>query len=273
MFSVVIASVIALGGLGIIFAIGLALANAKLAVKRNPLTEEILESLPGANCGACGLAGCAAYAEALATGNVPADLCTPGGSATTGRLAELLGLEVEEKEPCFAIVHCNHSDAKRSFEYQGIRDCKAAMLLTDRIYDCRHACLCLGTCVRACPFDALVTAGDGPPVVIEEKCTGCGVCANVCPKNIITVEKQSGFVHIQCRSRDKGGVARKACRRACIGCGKCAKICPVDAIEMKDFLAHIDYEKCISCSKCVGECPTGAIGDYKQKRRRKAGAA
>ena len=93
MLSIVVASVVALGGLGIIFAIGLAIANAKLAVKRNPLADEILEALPCANCGACGLAGCAAYAEALAAGSVPPDLCTPGGGITARKLAALLGLE------------------------------------------------------------------------------------------------------------------------------------------------------------------------------------
>ncbi len=273
MSGLVIASVVALGGLGVIFAIGLALANAKLAVHRDPLTQEILELLPGANCGACGLAGCAAYAEALAAGKVPANLCAPGGAELSSQLADILGVEVEDQEGAFAIVHCNRSEAKQSVDYHGIKDCKAALLVRDRIYDCEYACLGLGTCARECPFDAIVMSPEGLPIIIEEKCTACGVCARVCPKDIISVEKSTSFVHIQCCSRDKGGVARKNCRRACIACGRCAKICPVDAIEIKEFLAIIDYEKCISCGKCVGECPTGAIGNYRQMRRRKASVA
>ena len=272
MTGIIIASVVALGGLGVIFAIGLALANAKLAVARNPLAEEILELLPGANCGACGLAGCSAYAEALAEGSMPPNLCTPGGSETAHKIAELLGVEAEEREKSVAILHCNRSNAKQSFEYRGIRDCKAALLVADRVWDCEYACLGLGTCERACPFDAIVMSPEGLPLIIEEKCTACGVCADVCPKDIISVEKASSFVHIQCRSKDKGGIARKNCERACIGCGRCAKVCPVEAIEIRDFLAVIDYEKCISCGKCVPECPTGAIGNYRQMRRRKASA-
>lgn len=268
----IIASVLALGGLGVVFAIGLALANARLAVAHNPLADEILELLPGVNCGACGLAGCLAYAEALAAGNVPANLCTPGGSATAEKIAGILGVEAAEQEKSVAIVHCNRANAKQSVEYRGIKDCKAALLANDRIYACEYACLGLGTCARACPFDAIVILPDGLPIIIEEKCTACGVCANICPKDIISVEKTANFVHIQCRSHDKGGVARKNCDRACIGCGRCAKVCPVDAIEIKDFLAVIDYDKCISCGKCVPECPTGAIGLYRQMRRRKASA-
>jgi len=272
LYGIIIAAVIALGGLGVAFAIGLAIANAKLAVARNPLADEILDALPGANCGACGLAGCSAYAEALAAGKVPVNLCTPGGADTASKIAQLLGVEAGENHKTLAIVHCNRTDAKQSFDYRGLQDCKAAMLAGDGVFDCEYACLGLGTCVEACPFGAIVMSAEGLPIIIESKCTGCGVCTNVCPKNIISVEKATSFVHIQCRSQDKGGVARKNCRRACIGCGKCAKICPVEAIEIRDFLAHIDYAKCISCGKCVGECPTGAIGDFRQLRRRKASA-
>lgn len=273
MYGVIIATVIALGGLGLLFAVGLAVANAKLAVGHNPMVDEILEALPGANCGACGLAGCGAYAEALAAGKVPPDLCAPGGGATSDALAKLLGLDPVENHKSFAITHCNRTEAKEAFKYMGIQDCKAAELAGESVYGCRFACTGLSTCARACPFDAIVMSGEGLPIVIENKCTGCGVCANVCPKDIISVEKETSFVHILCRSRDKGGAARKNCKRACIGCGRCAKVCPVDAIEIEQFLALIDYDKCVSCGKCVKECPTGAIGNFRQSRRRKASVA
>lgn len=273
MSQVIIAAVAALGGLGILFAVGLAVANARFAVEHDPRVDEILEALPGANCGACGLAGCRAYAEAIVEGAAPVDLCAPGGAAAAEALGRLMGVEVSEKEKKYAIVHCNRTSGSPPVAYEGIKDCKAAMLFGDGIYACVHACLGLGTCARACPFGAIVMTEDGLPFVIEEKCTGCGVCAAICPKNIISVEKESAFVHILCQSSDKGALARKNCKRACIGCGLCAKECPVDAIEIRDFLARIDYDKCISCGKCVKVCPTGAIGNYRQIRRRKASVA
>ena len=69
---------IIMGGLGVLFGLGLALASRFFHVKTDPRIEEIAEALPGVNCGACGYAGCDAYAGAVAQGAAP-DLCVPGG--------------------------------------------------------------------------------------------------------------------------------------------------------------------------------------------------
>ena len=105
----------------------------------------------------------------------------------------------------------------------------------------------------------------GLPVVDEAKCTACGSCAKACPKHIIelrnigTTPKNNRRVYVTCVNKEKGGVARKACKAACIGCGKCAKVCKFDAITVADNLCYIDYTKCKACGQCFFECPTGAI--------------
>jgi heterodisulfide reductase subunit A-like polyferredoxin len=66
-------------------------------------------------------------------------------------------------------------------------------------------------------------------------------------------------VYVSCVNKDKGAVARKACKAACIGCSKCAKVCPFEAITVENNVAYIDYTKCKLCKKCVAECPTAAI--------------
>ena len=104
----------------------------------------------------------------------------------------------------------------------------------------------------------------GLPVVDEEKCTSCGVCARKCPRKIIEIRpkgRNNRRVYVGCRNTDKAPAAMSVCKAACIGCGKCAKECPekVQAITVENFLAYIDPAKCIACGKCAAACPTHAI--------------
>ena len=56
---IAIAVVTVIGFLG---AVILVLAAKFMAVEEDPRIEEVQQCLPGANCGACGYAGCADYA-------------------------------------------------------------------------------------------------------------------------------------------------------------------------------------------------------------------
>ena len=116
------------------------------------------------------------------------------------------------------------------------------------------------SCLKACPFDAISMGEDNLPRIDLERCTGCGKCIKICPKNILVLTPVTSPYHIMCNSKDKGAVVLKVCKVGCIGCGKCVKACPVSAIALKDNLAVIDYQKCTSCGTCVEACPTSAIG-------------
>jgi hypothetical protein len=52
-----------MGGLGVILAIVLAIADKKFYVWEDPRIDEVEAMLPLANCGACGCPGCRAFAE------------------------------------------------------------------------------------------------------------------------------------------------------------------------------------------------------------------
>ena len=61
----VIWAVLILLGIGLIFGVILAIASKVLYVKEDERIDEVAKLLPGANCGACGYAGCRALAEAI----------------------------------------------------------------------------------------------------------------------------------------------------------------------------------------------------------------
>ncbi|MDF2884729.1 MAG: ferredoxin [Clostridiaceae bacterium] len=52
----------------------------------------------------------------------------------------------------------------------------------------------------------------------EEKCTGCGMCINVCPQGVFEIVQ--GKSHIIAKD-------------SCMECGACAKNCAFSAIEVK----------------------------------------
>ena len=61
-------AVMVLGGVALVAAVVLYTVSRKFAVEEDPRIGRVAACLPGANCGGCGYAGCAALAEALVKG-------------------------------------------------------------------------------------------------------------------------------------------------------------------------------------------------------------
>ena len=74
----IVYAVIVLATLGALLGLGLAVASRVFAVKADPRIEQVEAALPGANCGACGFAGCPTYAESvvLEGTDIPRDIVT-----------------------------------------------------------------------------------------------------------------------------------------------------------------------------------------------------
>jgi len=258
--------IITMGALGFLFALGLVFAYRKLAVEIDPLIEKIAESMPQANCGACGYAGCQALAEAIAAGKAAPDSCPVGGADTVEKISAILGVKAGEVVKKVARLHCRGTKdaAPRRSEYLGLKTCYASHLMGgDKL--CTYGCLGLADCVRSCVFNAMYMGEDGLPVIIEENCTACGKCVDACPRNLLELHPLSRNILVYCRSEDRGPVARKACKNACIACGICSRACP-EAIVIENNLAVItDYNK-IPPEKIpeIEKCPTLAIGRLKK---------
>ncbi len=258
--------VAAISGLGALFGAGLGFASQKFAVEVDEKEELVLEQLPGANCGGCGYAGCGAFAKAVVEGKVKATACSVNSAEATKAIADILGTTVEIMEKQRAMVACQGTpeNAKEKNEYYGILDCRdAALLPGGGSKACSYGCLGLGSCEAVCVFDAMKII-NGVAVVDPDKCTACGTCVRICPKNIIHLIPATSTYHVSCMSQDKGKEAKDNCKVACIGCGICMKNCPVKAITIKNRVAKIDHDICIGCGICMKKCPTNAIVDIKQ---------
>jgi len=258
-----LASILSLGGIGLLAALALGLAAKKFAVEIDPREAAILDVLSGANCGACGYPGCGAYAKAVASAGVAANLCTPGGQGTIEKIAAIMGVAAVSAAPQVAVVLCQGDNAKAQakYRYLGMLDCNAAQKLAGGPKACPGGCLGLGSCQRACPFGAIEMTPEGLAVISREKCTGCRKCVAVCPRQVIAMTPLDATVHVLCNSHDKGAVVRKYCQVGCIACQICKKTAP-EAYEIENFLARVVYEHYQQAGPGVEKCPTKCIRDF-----------
>lgn len=247
---------VAFGG---IFGFVLAYLSKKLAVKTDPRREKLLSCLPGANCGGCGYAGCAALADAVLSGEEKPSRCGGLGEEELAQICSLLGLEAERKVKMRAVVRCSGGDcAKDKYHYEGVSDCRIAARLAGGNKFCRNGCVGLGNCTKKCAFDALHIA-DGRAVVDEKKCRGCSACVSACPKGLIELVPFDAQFVVHCASSENAKTVMKICEKGCIGCKRCEKACENGAIHVDGSLAVIDYELCTHCGKCSEVCPRGVI--------------
>lgn len=250
--------------IGLLCAIMLVLAAKFFAVEEDETEKSIRACLPGANCGACGYAGCDGYAKALAAdkgkNTIKTNLCIPGADATAKEIADILGVEFEDVIEQVAVVHCygDCTHTSRKMEYVGIQHCAAAKTMYGGDGKCTFGCIGLGDCVEVCPQNAICLE-KGIAHIDTRKCIGCGICVRTCPQGVIGLMADVNSVIVTCNNKDKGAAARQKCTNACIGCKKCEKTCERGAITVVNNLATIDYSLCTGCGECARNCPVGCI--------------
>ena len=253
-------------GIALVLGAMLAAASIVFAVKVDPRVSEINEILPGANCGGCGFTGCAACAEAIVKGDAKISACPVGGQSAADKIASVMGVSAEKVTRMRAQVMCtgHTGNAKQKYIYEGPHDCAAAMRLGGGPKECPNGCIGFGTCEMLCPEGA-ISVENGIASVRAEKCLGCGICVDACPKHIIKLIPFDAPVFVGCSSLDKGALTRSYCEVGCIGCKLCTKVCDSAAITVNGAIASINYETCTHCGKCAEKCPRGIIFFDKNK--------
>jgi electron transport complex protein RnfB len=248
--------------LGVTLALLLAIANKRLYVEEDPRIDIVEGLLPSTNCGACGSPGCRPFAEELIAKVKNPGMCTVSDAATLERIANFLGAEMELQEKRVARLACaggSHIAHIRA-HYEGMKSCRAAALVSGGGKGCTWGCLGMADCEVVCEFDAISMNGYGLPVVDEARCTACGDCVEVCPKDLFELHTVSHQLFVACKNLEKGEGAEAECDVICSACERCVQDSPENLIEIRDNLAVIDYSKNELASRiAIERCPTGAI--------------
>ncbi len=240
---IIIAAVV-VGGTGLFIGVFLGISGKKFAVEVDEREEAILGVLPGNNWGGAEVGG-----------------CPVGGAPVAEQIGKIMGVDAGAQERKVAFVKCGGTceKAKNEYQYYGIKDCVMASQMQDGgAKGCAYGCLGYGSCVKACPFDAIHIV-DGIAVVDKEACKACGKCVAACPKRLIELIPYKQQTFVQCNSNEKGKALMSVCEVGCIGCRLCEKNCEAGAITVNNFLAHIDADKCTNCGVCAEKCPRKII--------------
>ncbi|MDX2208315.1 MAG: (Fe-S)-binding protein [Gemmatimonadales bacterium] len=258
----VLDAILILGGVGLAFGILIAIANARLTVWEDPRIGVVTAILPGANCGACGLPGCRAFAEAAVAGTIQVAQCSVATEAAREQIAGYLGVEAGVAVKRVARLLCAGGShvARQRAEYRGVATCGAAAAVAGGGKGCAWGCLGLADCARSCDFGAITMNEDDLPVVDPVACTACGDCVEACPKTLFTILPVEQALLVQCRNLLSGDAVLDECQVACTTCGKCVQDAPPGVISIASGVAVVDTDSAaLADARAVARCPTNAI--------------
>lgn len=258
----VLSAILILGGVGLTFAALIALAYRWLRVWEDPRIDVVAGLLPNANCGACGLPGCRAFAEQAVARTIQPAQCTVINAEGAAAIATYLGVDAGTAVKRVARLRCAGGTdvAQMVATYRGLETCAAAAAVAGGGKGCAWGCLGFGDCGVACDFDAIHMNDVGLPVVDVGKCTACGDCVDACPKDLFVIQPLDQHLFVQCRNLVASDDALVACSVACTACGKCVQDAATGLISISTGVAIIDERLAhLEDRRAIDRCPTRAI--------------
>ena len=263
MGTTIIAAIAITGLISVLLGVLIGVVSKIFAIPVDTRVELVLSLLPGANCGGCGKAGCADFAQAVVAGELPPGGCPVNSAEQITQIAQSLGIEAGGVPSLMAVVLCGGDmhQMKQPSYYNGVSDCVSAQQVGGGPKGCAHGCLGMASCARACPFGAIEMVNN-LAVVHRELCVGCGACVATCPRGLVKLVAASADVHIYCSSPEKANVKRSVCQVPCIACRKCVKAADEGQLEVVGFRVQVDYTREPLPDTGVvarAECPTGCL--------------
>jgi len=131
-------------------------------------------------------------------------------------------------------------------------------------YNITEACSGCTVCAKLCPVFAIMGKKDARHTVNEKRCIDCGVCGRICQKSAVTDSAGKLCVPVK-RSEWQKPVINK---EICSACSICVNDCTSGALQItlpqfrgdiNVFASLVKPQKCTGCAVCESHCPLDAI--------------
>lgn len=149
--------------------------------------------------------------------DAPMDICMTFNSVAESLTKHGYAREIDEQE-CLDLLH-------KAYDYNLVQFGENQQKDVSFICNCCSCCCEAMIGARKFGFQQAVHTTNFLPVIVEDKCSGCGKCVDVCPVEAISLVS----------SHEPNSKKRlvKLDERVCLGCGLCVKVCQTKAIYLK----------------------------------------
>src|SRR5262245_27168859 len=158
-----------------------------------------------------------------------------------------------------------HYDAKQVMEVVLFLDRKVAETFHWPAHYIFEACTGCTVCARVCPTNAITGEQKKMHYIDPKLCINCSVCGVYCPFDAIKDPHDEIVKRIMPREIPKA----KVIEELCTGCEFCIHVCPFDALKLSPLpgadpldpvkIAEVIEKNCVSCKLCEQVCIKGAI--------------